>query len=297
MKKGKTTIYFALLVVLVVVGVSYGVGSYLSDFNTQYGTSGTTLDNCKLCHPGGKPPELNSYGTDYLNSGYSFATIESLDSDGDGFSNIKEINAGTWPGDATSKPGSGGDTTPPTVTGFTVPASSDSLIVPVDIFTATDNVAVAGYKITKSATKPAATGKWSPTPPTKITLLSPGAVKLYGWAKDTAGNVSKSFTATVTITLNDTARPVVTSFTVPPTSSILEVPITSFTASDDGVITGYMITKSSIKPGWASKTWSETPPTSITLEAAGTKTLFAWVRDGAGKVSRKANATVTVTLP
>jgi hypothetical protein len=40
------------------------------------------------------------------------APIESADSDGDGFTNIAEINAKTFPGDAASKPA----TPPPTAT-------------------------------------------------------------------------------------------------------------------------------------------------------------------------------------
>lgn len=297
MKIRNKSMYMGLFIVVALVSVSYGVGSYLSDFNTQYGTSGTALDSCKLCHPGGTPPAVNEYGADYLNNGYSYTAIESLDSDGDGYTNIEEINAGTWPGNASSKPGSGGDSIPPTITGFSIPASSNSLIVPVDIFTATDDIAVAGYKITKNATKPAATGSWSPTPPTKVTLSSPGNIKLYGWAKDTSGNVSLSATATVTVTLNDTAKPVITSFTAPATSSTLDVPITSFTATDDSVVAGYMVTKTPIAPGWTSKKWSDTPPTSISYKRPGSKTFYGWVRDGAGKVSKKVKVKVTITLP
>ena len=60
--------------------------------------------SCKICHDG--PPRLNSYGEDYRKYGYDFKKIESLDSDGDSFSNIVEINAKTLPGDKDSYPGS-----------------------------------------------------------------------------------------------------------------------------------------------------------------------------------------------
>ncbi len=97
--------------------------------------AGTKLDNCALCHSGGTTTSgtktttygscqwchfeygyagtgditatLNSYGKDYLANGRSQAAlklIESLDSDGDGYSNITEINAIRYPGDANDDP-------------------------------------------------------------------------------------------------------------------------------------------------------------------------------------------------
>lgn len=96
---------------------------------------GTKLDNCNLCHSGGvntsgKKPvtmgscqwchfkygydksgdisaTLNVYGKAYLDAGRTAAAltaIEGLDSDGDGFSNINEINATRYPGDAADDP-------------------------------------------------------------------------------------------------------------------------------------------------------------------------------------------------
>jgi len=64
----------------------------------------TGLANCGLCHPGNQFSQLNSFGVDFKAAGRNFAAIESKDSDGDGFSNIDEIKAGTHPGDAASKP-------------------------------------------------------------------------------------------------------------------------------------------------------------------------------------------------
>ena len=63
---------------------------------------GTTLDSCTLCHTAsfGK----NSYGQAYKAANKNFAVIENRDSDGDGFSNIEEILALTFPGDPSSKP-------------------------------------------------------------------------------------------------------------------------------------------------------------------------------------------------
>ena len=95
------------LTIAVLVGVAVSalaLSSYLDLFNTQYGTKGTKLDSCNVCHT--TEPALNPYGTDYAANGYNFVSIEALDSDGDGYTNIDEINAGTFPGNKNSHPGS-----------------------------------------------------------------------------------------------------------------------------------------------------------------------------------------------
>jgi hypothetical protein len=84
---------------------------YTLDFNAYYGTDGakggTTMGTCTTCHlnPDGKGGE-NPYGTHFKAYGRNFAAVEPLDSDGDGFTNIEEIIADTWPGDPGSTPGS-----------------------------------------------------------------------------------------------------------------------------------------------------------------------------------------------
>lgn len=72
-------------------------------FNREYRTGGTQLDNCMTCHRW-KSAKKNAYGSDYEKAGFAFEAIEKHDSDGDGFSNIEEIDAGTFPGDPKSKP-------------------------------------------------------------------------------------------------------------------------------------------------------------------------------------------------
>uniref|UniRef100_A0A7C4RPV7 Choice-of-anchor D domain-containing protein n=1 Tax=Desulfatirhabdium butyrativorans TaxID=340467 RepID=A0A7C4RPV7_9BACT len=93
------------------------------------------------------------------------------------------------------------DTTPPSITVFSIPTTSSSLTVPVISLAATDNVGVTGYLLNESSTKPTATnGGWSFVPPTSYTFASSGSKTLYAWAKDAAGNVSNSRAATVVIT-------------------------------------------------------------------------------------------------
>jgi len=99
--------YILILLVIAILGMQSvsAYPTYLSNFNTQYGTSGTVLDTCGLCHidPNGGGAR-NPYGVDFANNGHSFTAIEQMDSDGDGFKNIDEINALTFPGDSASHP-------------------------------------------------------------------------------------------------------------------------------------------------------------------------------------------------
>jgi hypothetical protein len=74
--------------------------------------AGSRIDTCALCHTS-SIPSLNPYGAAYKASGRNvaaFGAIESTDSDGDGFTNLQEIMALTFPGDASDHPA------PPTAT-------------------------------------------------------------------------------------------------------------------------------------------------------------------------------------
>jgi hypothetical protein len=79
---------------------------YLSQFNAKYKTTGSRLDTCTTCHASSSPSKenLNPYGNDFGAANHDFGAIEAKDSDGDGFSNIDEINAGTFPGDPNENP-------------------------------------------------------------------------------------------------------------------------------------------------------------------------------------------------
>jgi hypothetical protein len=75
--------------------------NFLTSFNQHYDTAGTRLDSCATCHNG---EARNPYGRAYSGSGRNFAAIENLDSDGDGFTNLAEINALTFPGNPDDHP-------------------------------------------------------------------------------------------------------------------------------------------------------------------------------------------------
>lgn len=80
--------------------------SYRSTFEKTYpAAAGSRIDACNLCHnsPGGGDAR-NSYGLSYVSSGRNFAAIENTDSDGDGYTNLQEIQSLTFPGDANDHP-------------------------------------------------------------------------------------------------------------------------------------------------------------------------------------------------
>lgn len=273
----------------------------MSSFNSRYGTSGTVLNTCSLCHPGGNTGSQNQFARDFANSAIGNRTynaaLEGRDSDGDSYTNLVEINARTFPGDANSRPAPVVDTTAPTVTGFTIPATSASLTVSITSLAATDNIGVTGYMVTESSTAPAASATgWTATAPTSYTFTTAGTKTLYGWAKDAANNVSASRSAATTITLADTTAPTVTGFTIPATSTSLVVSISSLTATDNVGVIGYMVTESSTVPAASATGWTTTVPTSYSFTTAGAKTLYARAKDAANNVSTSRSATTTITL-
>lgn len=104
----KHPLYLILMVFAFIVaglgGEAYAKNSYMTTFNSTYGTAPATIKNCTLCHPNNSTSQLNSYASAYKKAAYNYKSIEPLDSDADGATNITEINAGTYPGLATSKP-------------------------------------------------------------------------------------------------------------------------------------------------------------------------------------------------
>ena len=106
---------------------------------------------------------------------------------------------------------------------------------------------------------------------------------------------------------SDNVAPIISDFSIPSTSTSLEVPITSFIASDttddpDAVettsnVTGYLLIESPDLPSSDSSDWSSTPQAIYTFLSPGIKTLYAWTKDAAGNISESANSTITITIP
>ncbi len=89
---------------------------YLVSAVTKYpNIASTPLANCTLCHvyipAPGVPATRNPYGLAWKNANYNFSSIEGDDSDMDGFTNITEINALSFPGDPSSTPAPAGSIT------------------------------------------------------------------------------------------------------------------------------------------------------------------------------------------
>ena len=117
-------------------GLAIGVASFLAASNVAarpiaptilcetYATSPLCVaaPPCSTCHVSENPPSWNAFGLDLGalldddldDAGYAAAlpgaleAVAGKDSDGDGFDNIDELNAGSLPGDAESKPGAAG---------------------------------------------------------------------------------------------------------------------------------------------------------------------------------------------
>ena len=95
----------------------------------------------------------------------------------------------------------------------------------------------------------------------------------------------------------DNTAPVVSTFTIPTTSSLLTISISSLIATDNTGITGYLLTETSTTPLVGAIGWSSTKPTIYAFSSIGTKTLYAWAKDAAGNVSALKSASVTISAP
>jgi hypothetical protein len=108
----------------------------------------------------------------------------------------------------------------------------------------------------------------------------------------------------ITLVENDDTIPLVDTFKATSPSTSLHIPITTFTASDNVGVTGYLITESASQPAPNAIGWTTVAPTSYTVTSDGTYTLYPWAKDAAGNVSAifgspasvsVKTATVTVT--
>lgn len=103
--------------------------------------------------------------------------------------------------------------------------------------------------------------------------------------------------------LPDTVLPVVTAFNLLSASDNLTVPITLLAAADldaygvPGTIAKWFLSESSSKPAGGDSGWRTVKPTFYTFAAQGSKTLYAFAKDGAGNVSAGKAATTVITLP
>ncbi len=190
------------------------------------------------------------------------------------------------------------DTTPPVISAIS--ASSITSSGAVVKFTTDESANTEIYYGTVSSTYPFSLVDNSMAISHNITLSGLSANTKYYYivkSKDGVGNPSTSSeNSFTTLTASDTTLPIVTAFTIPATNGSLVVPITTFTASDNIGVTGYLVNESSTKPTIGASGWSTTKQTSYTFVSAGTKTIYAWVKDAAGNISASRSASVTISI-
>lgn len=88
--------------------------------------------------------------------------------------------------------------------------------------------------------------------------------------------------------------PTVSGFTVTSSPTSFTLAVTDFTVNESAV--KYLITESSVRPAVNNEGWSNTKPTTYTIDSEGTKILYAWAQDIAGNISVARTVTVTVTI-
>ena len=285
-------------------GFIYNGSTYTTlDFPGAYFTSAHGIYGNNIV---GEWDDYNGNTHGFLYNGSTFISLDVPGSGGSGYSIANSIDGnnivGTHHDGQTYRGFLATDTTPPSVAVFGIPIASTSLTVSITTFAATDNVGVTGYMVTSSSSAPSAdSSEWSTTPPVSFTFpntVKPGTKTLYAWAKDAARNVSEPLSATVV--LKDITKPIITGFSISSPSTSTTVSITTFTANDNFGTVGYMVTRSSLPPFPNSSKWSKTPPVSFTFPRtvkSGTKTLYAWVKDATGNVSKPLSVKVTINLP
>ncbi len=123
------------------------------------------------------------------------------------------------------------DNVPPSITSFVVPATSNSLTVPITSLAATDSLCgPIWYMVTESASVPSVNdSRWHKTPPSSYTFTTIGNKTLYAWARDFKGNISAPRSAYIVL-------PVIFVLSVsPPNRGVAkDAGTTSFTVSNTG---------------------------------------------------------------
>lgn len=164
---------------------------------------------------------------------------------------------------------------------------------------ATDNVGVKKFEIFVDSDLVAVMNTTPYSFNLNTSTIANGLHAFTARAYDAAGNVGQSTAVTVMINnpLPDLTAPVVTSFAIPATATALNVPVTSFSASDNVGVTGYLISESSVAPAASASGWATSAPTWFNFSASGSKTAYAWTKDAAGNVSASLSSSVVITIP
>ena len=189
-----------------------------------------------------------------------------------------------------------GDVTPPTVS-LSLPANNATVSGMVGIkANANDNAGVTMVELYLDGTllqsnQSSASYNWD------TDAVPNGSHTLTAKAYDAAGNIGVSAPVVVTVVdvnVGDLSPPTVTAFSMRNITNSTNVAVSSFTASDNVGVTGYLITESATAPVAYEAGWSTTAPTSFSFSGTGTRTAYAWAKDAAGRVSAGKAATVII---
>ncbi|MEW6398963.1 MAG: ammonia-forming cytochrome c nitrite reductase subunit c552 [Bacillota bacterium] len=132
MRKAIALVTVLAILALLGAATAYAKAAYVNSLVSAYpNLKGSKLAGCVTCHT--SDLKLNRYGADLAAAGMDYRKVEGTDSDRDGFSNLAEIKALTFPGDPTSKPAAsqpttgGGSSGAPAAGGTTQPPARPAL--------------------------------------------------------------------------------------------------------------------------------------------------------------------------
>lgn len=180
------------------------------------------------------------------------------------------------------------DTTPPSVA-IAAPAFSAGEDIPVTWQTGGEPTA---YYVSSTPAPPAADDPaWQASPPPSVAVPpGDGSRRVYAWARDAAGNITRPATAT---TIVDT-RPPTARVAAPPESVRPRVSV-QVHGSDARGIAGYFASATGNAPRPDDRRWSASPDFDLALpDGDGTKKVYGWTRDLAGNISAVSVAEVRV---
>jgi hypothetical protein len=288
---------YTWVVLAVTLGVAINANastSYTDEFNAFYGTSGgnnyqSVLGSCLTCHPSGS--NRNAYANDWRSNRYNFATVEALDSDGDGFTNKAEIVARTFPGNLNSKPAIVVTNNPPVANAGPDQSVNEGVTVTLNGSNSSDpGGLIASYL-------------WTQTGGPTVTLSSPTVVQPT-FVTPNVGLSGASLTFALTVTDNgglqatDASIVNITYVNLPPTANAgldqtvnegVTVILNGSNSSDpDGSIASYQWTQSSGTSVTLSNT-SVVNPTFVSpaVGGGGASLMFTLtVTDGFGQIAR-----------
>jgi hypothetical protein len=129
-----------------------------------------------------------------------------------------------------------------------------------------------------------------------ITLTATTTVKAYAALPGYANSPIVTGVYTF-VTAPDTEAPAITSFSGPSSVQSATVTFGSLIGTDDTAIAAWLISETSAVPAADDPIWTGSKPTSYTLPAEGSYTLYAWARDAAGNISASESFSVDFARP